>query len=108
MSNNETKIRARKMRHEYPPDNECKHKLWSMIYFDAQGNIYQDAICASCGFGWKTLLGYVTKKKYIDVKFTRRTENQKAMEKWIQQNMQHVLRNFFSGMSKNRGYGVWS
>ena len=89
-------------------EKECPHKLWSKIYFDAQGNIFQDTICASCGFGWNTMLGYVVTKKSIDVKFTRQTKNQNVIEDWIKHNTQHVLRNFFHSLGKKGGLTEWS
>ena len=78
-----------------------------MIYFDPQGNIFQDTMCPKCATGWSTMLGYVVRLKEIDVKFTRQTEDQKNLEKWIKHNMQHVLCKFFASMGKRRVSG-WS
>ena len=90
-------------------EKECDHSLWSKIYFDNQGNIYQDTICAKsgCGFGWNTMLGYVVPKKVIDVKFTRHTNNQSVIENWIKHNTQHVLRNFFGSLGKKGALSEW-
>lgn len=100
------KIKTEVKKLQYESDM-CRHKFWSMIYFDEFGNIYQDTICPKCRQGWSTMLGYVVVKKSINVKFTRQTTDQKALEGWIQKNMQHVLKNFFSNFSW-KGIGRWS